>query len=256
MKTASASPLVPSDQRDPVYQISTLQALVMGNYYGCLEIQDLLTHGNTGLGTFDAVDGELVIIDGHCYRIIKGGKAIEARPHDTTPFASVAFLDEETNDSLKFDSLTSVDALRHALDEYLENRGPNNMYVMRVDGYFHFVAARTELRQQEPFKPFAEVLQKDEDRFRFNSIHGTLICFYFPKYLDGVNTPGWHFHFIDDARKVGGHVFDLHLVSGRAIINKTDRFVLDLPHNRAFQEAALDQASKDDIRQIEQGAGN
>ena len=36
------------EKRDPVYQISTLQSLILGNYYGCLYIEDLLKHGDTG----------------------------------------------------------------------------------------------------------------------------------------------------------------------------------------------------------------
>ena len=52
---------------------------------------------------------------------------------------------------------------------------------------------------------------------------------------------------------VGGHVFDIEMERGKALLNKTDRFVMDLPHNQEFQDAALENASRDEIRQIEQG---
>jgi acetolactate decarboxylase len=68
-----------------------------------------------------------------------------------------------------------------------------------------------------------------------------------------VNTGGWHFHFLDDARTCGGHVFDMEMKKGRALLNKTDRFIMDLPHNPEFQEAALENASKEEIKGIEQG---
>ena len=97
------------------------------------------------------------------------------------------------------------------------------------------------------------MLETDERRFAFENVDGSLVCFYFPKFMDGVNTPGWHFHFINDARTFGGHVFDVDMVHGTATLNKTDRFILDLPTNRAFQHAALENASKEEIRQVEQG---
>ena len=239
-------------ERDPIYQVSTLQALVMGIYYGSAAIEHVLEHGDTGLGTFHAVAGELVIIDGRAYRILEGGQAVEARPHDTTPFASVAYLTDRAY-TIKLGLVPSLDALRGVLDERVELFGVNNIYVVRIDGYFRHIAARTELRQQEPFLPFAEVLKADERRFTFDAVEGSLVCFYFPPYMDGVNTPGWHFHFIDEARERGGHVFELCMEHGLARLRKTDRFILDLPHNDAFQDARLESASKDDIRQIEQG---
>ncbi|MEZ4705585.1 MAG: acetolactate decarboxylase [Caldilineaceae bacterium] len=39
-----------------IYQVSTLNALMEGAYDGALTIGQLRTHGNLGLGTFDALD--------------------------------------------------------------------------------------------------------------------------------------------------------------------------------------------------------
>ena len=36
-------------------------------------------------------------------------------------------------------------------------------------------------------------------------------------------------------------------------LGRYDRFTMDLPHNRAFRDASLQQASQDEIAQIEQG---
>ncbi len=163
------------EKREPVYQISTLQSLILGNYYGCLYIEDLLKHGDTGIGTFHAVAGELIVIDGHCYRILADGSVLEAQPLDTTPFASIAYLEE--GHTIKFGAMATAEALREALDDSIELLGPNSMYVVRIDGYFNRVAARTELYQHEPYKPFAKVLETDERRFAFENIEGSLVCF-------------------------------------------------------------------------------
>ena len=65
-------------ERQAIYQVSTLPALARGNYYGSTDMETLLTHGDTGLGTFHAVGGELIVIDGHAYRVLGDGSAMEA----------------------------------------------------------------------------------------------------------------------------------------------------------------------------------
>ena len=221
------SPVRYLKKKQPIYQISTLQSLIMGNYYGATTVEQLLRFGDIGLGMFHAADGELILLNHRCYRILGDGSARLAAMEDRVTFASVSFLEE--GDTISLGAMESLDALRGLLDE------------------------RVELLGEPPFKKFAEVLAKDERRFVFENISGSLVCFYFPQYLEGVNTAGWHFHFLDDACICGGHVFDIEMERGKALLNKTDRFVMDLPHNQEFQDAALENASKDEIRQIEQG---
>lgn len=246
-----SSPISYLKKRKPIYQISTLQSLIMGNYYGSATVEHLLRFGDIGLGMFEAADGELVLLNHRCYRILGDGSARLAAMEDRVTFASVSFVEE--GDTIRLGALESLEALRSLLDERVELLGTNYLYIVRVDGAFRRVAARTELRQEPPFQKFAEVIARDERRFVFEYVTGSLVCFYFPQYLEGVNTAGWHFHFLDEACSCGGHVFDMELEQGRALLNRTDRFVMDLPHNPEFQEAALAEASKDEIHQIEQG---
>ena len=94
---------------------------------------------------------------------------------DRVTFASVSFLEE--GDTISLSAMESLDALRGLLDERVELLGANNLYIVRVDGAFRRVAARTELKQEPPFKKFAEMLAKDERRFVFENISGSLVCF-------------------------------------------------------------------------------
>lgn len=240
-----------NDKRQAMYQVSTLQALVRGDYYGSADMATLLAHGDTGLGTFCAVAGELIVVDGKCYQVLGDGTAVEAKLTDTTPFATVTPL--HLAKPVTFGPQPTIEALRKILNDEIERLGVNDIYALRIDGHFNRVAARTELAQQEPYKPFAKVLETDERRFTFENLDGTLIGVYFPAYLSGVNTPGWHAHFISKDRTKGGHVFDLDLEKGQAVINKIDRFLLDMPHNKAFEQGDLSQASGQEIAQIEQG---
>jgi len=52
-----------------LFQTSTLQALMAGVYDGDLTFQALARHGDFGLGTFEALDGEMIALDGAFYQI-------------------------------------------------------------------------------------------------------------------------------------------------------------------------------------------
>ena len=55
--------------RDVLYQTSTINALLEGVYDGDITFHELKEHGDFGLGTFHALDGEMVALDGNFYQI-------------------------------------------------------------------------------------------------------------------------------------------------------------------------------------------
>ena len=55
-----------------LYQVSTATALVEGIYQGAGEIAALREHGDLGLGTFERLDGEMVVVDGHFFQVRSG----------------------------------------------------------------------------------------------------------------------------------------------------------------------------------------
>ena len=77
---------------EKIYQVSTLKALLKGYSRKVVNVRDLLNHGDTGLGTFENYDGEMVVLGGLCYRVARDGSVEEAPQDMGVPFASVAFL--------------------------------------------------------------------------------------------------------------------------------------------------------------------
>jgi acetolactate decarboxylase len=55
--------------RSTLYQVSTANALVEGVYEGAVRVDILRRHGDLGLGTFENLDGEMIILDGHFFQI-------------------------------------------------------------------------------------------------------------------------------------------------------------------------------------------
>jgi hypothetical protein len=58
-----------NSQRHRMYQISTSAALVEGADTGAVCSRALLEHGDFGLGTFENLDGELVVFEGAIYQV-------------------------------------------------------------------------------------------------------------------------------------------------------------------------------------------
>lgn len=235
-----------------MYQVSTLQALILGYTRKVVTVKKLLENGDTGLGTFEGVDGEMIVTDGHCYCAANDGSAKEADPETGVPFASVTRMSEGRK--IELENISNIEDLKTKLDVTIEeNFGLNSMHVVRISGSFNRISARSEAAYKAHHVSLKEILQKSQKDFFFDNVEGTLVCVYYPDYMDGINAPGWHLHFISSDRKLGGHVFDVDLKNARANINKINRIELQLPDEPVFDTYSLKHASKDEIKEVEQG---
>lgn len=233
-----------------MYQVSTLQALAKGDFYGNATIGELLEHGDTGLGTFKAVDGEMIVLDGECYRAKADGTVQKAGAEDSTPFASVTFFDKQQ--SFELSGATTMQEFLALMNAKVKSTGANSIYACRVDGSFSEVYARSEMEQkEEPYKTFAKVLETDQREFVFNNVSGSLVAVYFPEYMDGLNVPGWHVHFISDDRTMGGHVFDFTMLKGSVAFGATEGFTFTIPTTNYFQSLKLTDVSQEEIASVE-----
>lgn len=100
-----------------------------------------------------------------------------------------------------------------------------------------------------------DILSKTQKDFSFERLRGTLVCVYYPDYMDGINAAGWHLHFISEDRKLGGHVFDVAMSRGECLLQKMDKIEIQLPWEPAFDTYSLKEASQDEIAEVEQGKG-
>ena len=72
-----------------LFQTSTIDALLSGNYEGDVSFAELQARGDFGLGTFDALDGEMIALDGDFYQVKADGRAYGVDKRLKTPFAVV-----------------------------------------------------------------------------------------------------------------------------------------------------------------------
>src|SRR5918995_4538526 len=80
-----------SDERafHTLFQTSTIDALLEGKYDGDVSFAELEERGDFGLGTLDALDGEMVALDGGFYQVKADGQAYAIDREMRTPFAVV-----------------------------------------------------------------------------------------------------------------------------------------------------------------------
>lgn len=219
---------------DSVYQVSTLGALSKGVMVGNTTCGRLVEHGNVGLGTFNAMDGEMVVLDGAVYQVPTSGVPRRIKPGERTPFAEVKFF--ETLKGWSVPKEANLDELKKNMDGQLPSR--NYVYAIRLDGTFDHVKARSVPVQKPPF-PTLEKVVSEQVVFELNNVKGTMIGFFYPAYLAGVNQAGYHFHFLTEDRKAGGHVLDCAVNSASAKLDQASGLDMAFPDTAGFKNAGI-----------------
>ena len=175
-----------------IFQTSTMGALLDGVYEGNVSIRELRRHGNFGLGTFNSLDGEMLVLDGVCYQLCGDGSAKVAGLDELTPFAAVTWF--HPDERIQVPEPCDRAALEAQIDELLESS--NLMVAVRVTGDFSMIRTRTVAKQQRPYRPFTEAIQGQQE-VSFVDVTGTLAGFRMPDYEQGISVAGYHSHFID-----------------------------------------------------------
>lgn len=235
--------------RETLSQTALLQSLMLGEYDGSVSIAMLKRQGDTGIGTFDRLNGELIMLDGHVYQALADGTIAEPPDTMTIPFSCVTFF--EADDTLPLANVTDIHALKAALDDVVKKHGTNYFYMVRITGDFKSVQVRSEYAQDKPYRPLDKVMETDQTFFTHKDISGTIVALYCPDYMSGLNVPGWHFHFIDSRHKYGGHLLSVHIDRAVADFDLTPNFGMNLPASASFQELPLTTNLKESIRKVE-----
>ena len=232
-----------------VYQTSTIAALLAGVYDGTVTISELLTHGDFGLGTFNHLDGEMVILDGVCYHLRADGTVTVATGAEQTPFAAVTHFHAQRE--LPIATPTTRDALTALVDETV---GSENVGVsIRISGTFESVLTRTVGEQKKPYPPLVEATASQAQN-TITAATGTIAGYRTPKFEDEISVAGYHLHFIDDAHRQGGHVLDFVLSSGKVEIAPISELHLSLPSTEEFLDADMSTDVAADEKKAEGGS--
>lgn len=229
--TGCSSPSVPSGyadnpiaNRETLTQVSTINALMAGVYDGVITSGQLKGYGDFGIGTFEGLDGEMVELDGKLYQIKADGVAYAVVDSLKLPFAAVTFLDNDREE--KITQATDYTSLQQVIDKVLPSA--NIFCAIKIKGIFSYVKTRSVPKQVKPYPVLTEVT-KNQSVFELNNVDGTIVGFRCPQYVNGVNVPGYHLHFLTADFKAGGHVLELNTDNVIATLDYTPEFFMILP---------------------------
>lgn len=220
--------------QDILYQISTLNALFEGIYDGNMTIKDLRKHGDFGIGTFNSLDGEMVVVEGKFYQIKSNGFAYPVNDSQKSPFAMLKFFRSEK--TVYLERSFNYDQLVRYLDQVITSR--NLPAAIKIEGLFSYIRMRSVPKQNKPYNKFPEVV-KTQSVFEYRNIRGTIVGFRMPDYFKGVNAPGYHFHFLSEDRKFGGHLLGCETRDIKIFLDDSKEFKLALPDHGEFLRTDL-----------------
>ena len=216
-----------------IYQVSTAGALVEGVFQGCVQVADLLRHGDFGLGTFEGLDGEGILLEGRCWQARADGRVVAVPPQTLCPFWVVTRF--RADQTLELTDIRSWADLTERLDAC---RPSENVFTaLRLRGSFRAIKVRVACKAPPGSDLVSATRQQAE--FRFVDLAGTLVGFWTPAWARTINIPGYHLHLLSDDLAHGGHVLDLQADSLTVELHTEDHMQLVLPDTPEFLSANL-----------------
>ncbi|WP_085103969.1 acetolactate decarboxylase [Desulfovibrio gilichinskyi] len=239
----------PAYADETIYQYSTIDSLLLGNYDGDLSVAELKSHGDFGIGTFNSLNGEMVFLDNEVYRVGSDGKAVAVNNSTYVPFVDA--LNFRTNSILTIDSVASLDELNQKVTKDLPSE--NLFFAIRIDGRFATMQTRSVPEQKKPYLPLVEVV-KHQSLFKFTEIEGTLIGIKSPVYMKGIGVPGFHWHFITKDRTAGGHVLGCNFKNLIAKVGSYSNLLLQLPTTKNFLDSNFTHDKENELKKVEKSS--
>jgi acetolactate decarboxylase len=230
-----------------IFQVSTVGALVEGVYEGAVRVGTLREHGDFGLGTFEGLDGEMVVLDGEFYRVRSDGALHDVDDDVLSPYAMITrFVADRT---VTRSGCASFDELATVLDELRDSA--NHFFAFRIEGTFPSMHMRAACKVAE-WTPLVEATALQSE-WNLEDLHGTLVGFWSPSYAAHLDVPGYHFHIVDDERRRGGHVLACATGELTVGVQRLEQLIVALPETADFlaanlsddPTAALDVAERD-----------
>jgi acetolactate decarboxylase len=161
------------------------------------------TFFEVGIGTFDGLDGEGILLDGECWQARADGSLSRAPAEETVPFWIATHFQAEKQSKLP--RINNLEELGRNLDPL---RPSANLFMaIKIKGCFEHIRVRSVSRVEQGSNLLEAASQQSE--FEHQQLNGTLVGFWSPSYASSLNIPGYHFHLLSDDRCHGGHLLDL-----------------------------------------------
>lgn len=237
------------NDRETLNQVALLQSLALGHFDGVVTVGQWKTFGDTGIGTFEGLNGELIALDGVVYQGDQNCNAHVMKDNEKIPFSNITFFEKDF--SVKLNHIKNKSALENKLNELVKKHGANNFYMVKIPAQYNKILIRSEAKQNKPYPTLVKALEATQKEVTKENISGTIVGLYCPTFMSSLNSVGWHFHFISDDKKFAGHVLEMNIKSGEAQFDKTEKFSMILPKKKSFDQLNFETDLREDIRKAE-----
>ena len=184
-----------------VEQIGTYDSLGSPDYDGLAPISAASSGATLGLGTFDQLDGEMVLVGGVIYRVGTDGVPVKVPASRTTPFfEGIRFKPELSGPVAPGTTCANLLAAVNTLAS-----SDSGIVAVRVRGTFTDLVTRSVPAQRPPYAPLSQIVA-GQTVFQLGQRTAVLVGFRTAPDLAGTGAPGLHLHGLTADRAAGGHV--------------------------------------------------
>ena len=184
-----------------VRQVGTYGYLSSPDYTGLMSARVAAAGLTLGLGTWDRLDGELVLVGGTLYRVGTDGTPTVVDDDRTTPFFEG--IDFHPTASGPVAPGTTCANLGARINEVAGTA--SGLIAVRVRGTFSDLQARSVSAQPLPYPTLATAVA-GQTVFPLPGRRAVLVGFWSGPQYAGVAAPGLHLHGVTADRTAGGHV--------------------------------------------------
>lgn len=218
-----------------LYQFNTLGSLMSGLYDGQLSITRLLKRGDFGIGTFDQVDGEMIVLDGVAYQAQGDNSVHVAKETQMAPYAAVT--NHQADLTFEIIGKQPIEAVERKIEEHLTSH--NLFHSIKIQGRFESMKIR--MATKTPSGTSFDVVSANQPEYSAQDITGTIVGFFTPAMFHGMSVAGFHLHFLSENHDFGGHILDFVSEAIKVEIGQISRIQQEFPVNyKEFLENEID----------------
>jgi acetolactate decarboxylase len=237
---SNKSPKAVKEKSDQIFQYSVFAGFANKIYDGKLTVGQLMQNGDIGLGTFNGLNGELIMLDNKVYQLLSDGSIRQPLQDELVPFAVTTFFNEDLH--LELAVCPAYADMKAVVEQKLPSH--NLIYAFKIRGNFSKITCGGAVKQEKPYSNTLSEALVDRPQFTFKNVTGTMIGFWYPEHTGKLNIVGFHLHFISDDRKIAGHVMDFSGTNLKIGIDKIAEFWVLLPETPEFNTAVFDMSQE------------
>ncbi|SOU87813.1 acetolactate decarboxylase [Tenacibaculum dicentrarchi] len=214
---------------DKITHYSTIDAMRNGVYKGDLTISQLTNKGDFGLGTYNNLDGEMVVLDGVFYRVKSNGEVVIANKYKKTPFNSLTFFNTDFEQKIV---ATNLSNLKKQIVKILPSK--NKMYAIKAEVSLNYIKlGGAEKIENNDYRPIAKILEK-RPIYTSKNITGTIVGFYYPSTFSDIDLHPFHFHFISTNKNIAGHIIEAEFKEVQLFFDEKESIEILIPDTKEY----------------------